>query len=412
MILSTQGQDLIKPAARLIDILKELLLSPGMEGRALAALATIDPSALLNVLLNKTDWVYLPGQFLLGTVAGSPARLLENCGIVLDKLALAPNALHRLRMPNSKESLGVLFSRIFMAICRKSIVESLCPLPDAGAGIWIAFLGAVYPAQGVSTSCIIAGLECGLLALLGRVATALRCVTFSPRSMKIFEDLALRVLQPALVWPAVIRAFHPAKIRDAVLIDDATGVKWRPLVQLLWNFLEARKIKKRLNKEISHAECARQQAMYPLMCCCARVFYCSRACQKADWRAGHKMVCTYKDLQEPMLIVDSAGTLRVERSSTLRFDTRCFIRRLTLSMMKGRGYATEEVQSVQLVDFVQDEATTSLPVPRKNFLPGHVHIFAVFRRDTDTIVLEVARMPHSEFHAFVAPKKKGRKHRT
>ena len=113
-----------------------------------------------------------------------------------------------------------------------------------------------------------------------------------------------------------------------------------------------------------------------------------------------------------MLIVDSAGTLRVERSSTLRFDTRCFIRRLTLSMMRGRGYATEEVQSVQMVDFVKDEATTSLPVPRKNFLPGHVHIFAVFRRDTDTIVLEVARMPHSEFHAFVAPKKKGRKHRT
>ncbi|KAL1663245.1 hypothetical protein GGF50DRAFT_128095 [Schizophyllum commune] len=389
------GQDLIKPAARLIDILKELLLSPGTEGRALAALATIDPSALLNVLLNKTDWVYLPGQFLLGKVAGSPARLLENCGIVLDKLALAPNALHRLRMPNSKESLGVLFSRIFMAICRKSIVESLCPLPDAGAGIWIAFLGAVYPAQGVSTSCIIAGLECGLLALLGRVATALRCVTFSPRSMKIFEDLALRVLQPALVWPAVIRAFHQAKIRDAVLIDDATGVKWRPLVQLLWNFLEARKIKKRLNKEISHAECARQQA-------------------NADWRAGHKMVCTYKDLHEPMLIVDSAGTLRMERSSTLRFDTRRFIRRLTLSMMKGRGDATEEVQSVQMVDFVKDESKsrTSLPVPRKNFLPGHVHIFAVFRKDTDTIVLEVARMPHSEFHAFVAPKKKGRRHRT
>ncbi|KAL1674445.1 hypothetical protein EV122DRAFT_220589 [Schizophyllum commune] len=414
MILSTQGQDLIKPAARLIDILKELLLSPGTEGRALAALATIDPSALLNVLLNKTDWVYLPGQFLFGTVAGSPARLLENCGVVLDKLALAPNALHRLRMPNSKESLGVLISRIFMTICRKSIVASLCPLPDAGAGIWIAFLGAVYPAQGVSTSCIIAGLECGLLALLGRVATALRCVTFSPRSMKIFEDLALRVLQPALVWPAFIRAFHQAKVRDAVLIDDATGVKWRPLVQLLWNFLEARKIKKRLNKEISHAECARQQAMYPLMCCCARVFYCSRACQKADWRAGHKMVCTYKDLHEPMLIVDSAGTLRVERSSTLRFDTRRFIRRLTLSMMKGRGDATEEVQSVQMVDFVKDESKsrTSLPVPRKNFLPGHVHIFAVFRRDTDTIVLEVARMPHSEFHAFVAPKKKGRKHRT
>ena len=115
-----------------------------------------------------------------------------------------------------------------------------------------------------------------------------------------------------------------------------------------------------------------------------------------------------------MLIVDSAGTLRMERSSTLRFDTRRFIRRLTLSMMKGRGDATEEVQSVQMVDFVKDESKsrTSLPVPRKNFLPGHVHIFAVFRKDTDTIVLEVARMPHSEFHAFVAPKKRGGKHRT
>ncbi|KAI5899604.1 uncharacterized protein SCHCODRAFT_01084550 [Schizophyllum commune H4-8] len=405
MILSTQNQDLIKPASRLIDILKELPLSPGTEGRALAALATVDPSALLNVLLNKTDWVYLPGQFLFGTVAGSPARLLENCGIVLDMLALAPNALHRLRMPNSKRSLGVVISRIFMAICRKSIVASLCPLPDAGAGIWIAFLGAVYPAQGVPTSCIIAGLECGLLALLGRVATALRCVTFSSRSMKIFEDLALRVLQPALVWPAVIRAFHQANIRDAVLIDNATSVKWQPLVQLLWNFSEARKIKKRLNREISHAKCAHHQAMYPL------AFYCSRDCQKADWRAGHKLVCAYKDLHEPMLIVDSSGILRVERSSTLRFDTRCFIRRLTLSMMKGRGSGAEEVQSVQMVNFVKDEARTALPVPRKNLLPGHVYIFAVFRRDTDTIVLEVARMPHSEFHALVTPKK-GRKHRS
>ena len=173
--------------------------------------------------------------------------------------------LKKVRVTVINVPLGWVFS-IFMAICRKSIVASLCPLSDAGAGIWIAFLGAVYPAQGVPTSCIIAGLECGLLALLGRVATALRCVTFSPRSMKIFEDLALRVLQPALVWPAVIRAFHQAKIRDAVLIDDATGVKWRPLVLLLWNFLEARKIKKRLNREISHAECARQQASAMLTC--------------------------------------------------------------------------------------------------------------------------------------------------
>ncbi|KAL1742387.1 hypothetical protein HDZ31DRAFT_43369 [Schizophyllum fasciatum] len=278
-------------------------------------------------------------------------------------------------------------------------------LPRTFACFWIWILGELYPDEGTTTRDVVVGIESGLIPMLARIADEVD--DLEGRAVDTCARIACEVLGPALAWPVVIRtlrkhAKNALDLRNVARVCD----KWAPFADLWLAFGHANEVKKYWDEEV--ACCPPGRSRHLRMCCCARAFYCSRTCQKTHWRAGHKAVCTYKELDCPITVIElSTGSQRIEYR-TLSYEMRCFIRRLTLSAIAQHAPKDIAGISTYLVDFsrsatpIHYAGNTTWPIPCSSLKPGHVHTFATFRRDTDVVLLEVDCKPESDFMALAS----------
>ncbi|KAL1732976.1 hypothetical protein EV714DRAFT_247142, partial [Schizophyllum commune] len=120
-----------------------------------------------------------------------------------------------------------------------------------------------------------------------------------------FRQLSTRYIQtvlgPALLWPDVLRACRKA-IKAGHFIADIDDRRMVDRVPELRAFFERYRICLKIytdlraeTKALQHchrAGCPGSTEPIRHVCACGAVYYCSRICQKADWRARHRIICT------------------------------------------------------------------------------------------------------------------------
>ncbi|TRM57633.1 hypothetical protein BD626DRAFT_464590, partial [Schizophyllum amplum] len=115
-----------------------------------------------------------------------------------------------------------------------------------------------------------------------------------------FTKLLIAVIVPAINWPDGLRAckYHVARSGlplDAGAKEDTASFLLFPLAVRFTDccraYQEFRKVVKHLRGRCG--ECKRQATVEEdfKMCVCGTVFYCSKACQRAAWGAGHSAIC-------------------------------------------------------------------------------------------------------------------------
>lgn len=148
---------------------------------------------------------------------------------------------------------------------------------------------------------VVEAIRAGILTYIDSI---LHFVPETGRTGKAWHENAERwvrnVLMPAMVWPDVLRACMKQTGFCKRLADPPSTMK------LTWNALAGRfvvicpryqsfvsRIRALQRDGCSNPDCrtARPQGGKLKMCTCATVFYCSRECQTAHWRSGHKREC-------------------------------------------------------------------------------------------------------------------------
>ncbi|KAF7302784.1 MYND-type domain-containing protein [Mycena kentingensis (nom. inval.)] len=138
-------------------------------------------------------------------------------------------------------------------------------------------------------------IECGLLVLISKAMTQNPAVDM--------DELGwLAILQRGLAHRAVVAAVQ--RVRDdlePVLSKlRVTGTPVAPYYERLVNFITLHRFRykvledvRRRESECSYEQCPTQIADAGMRRCasCCEVFYCSRECQRKDWRSGHRDAC-------------------------------------------------------------------------------------------------------------------------
>lgn len=132
-------------------------------------------------------------------------------------------------------------------------------------------------------------------------------------------DFIRYVLTPAFVWPDVLHTLRQA-IKERHISWDVERIRplWYELSELCRRYEQYLCITKQLRAELRSLKWCHNgdwcfQRVEPSargMCACGQVFYCSRACQRAHWRRGHRAQCRTRDeiehlkLENPRVLVN------------------------------------------------------------------------------------------------------------
>uniref|UniRef100_D8QKE2 MYND-type domain-containing protein n=1 Tax=Schizophyllum commune (strain H4-8 / FGSC 9210) TaxID=578458 RepID=D8QKE2_SCHCM len=151
-----------------------------------------------------------------------------------------------------------------------------------------------------TVSPIVEAFDAGVLRILVQL-----CLFEDDTTELEFRQLSTRYIQtalgPALLWPDVLRACRKAiKVGHFIVdIDDRRMVDRVPELRAFFEryrvCLKALTDLRAETKALQHchrAECPGSTEPIRHICACGAVYYCSRICQKADWRARHRITCT------------------------------------------------------------------------------------------------------------------------
>ncbi|KAK7028611.1 hypothetical protein R3P38DRAFT_3267470 [Favolaschia claudopus] len=148
---------------------------------------------------------------------------------------------------------------------------------------------------------VVQALDAGLLNVILCCGSAKHLKEMSA----LLDDLLNDILPSATVYYSVLSAFRRALVEirhidaGATFGDEEYLELWEELIELvrprltLLDEYDSGKLAASIHRACDNLECCNVVPKRELKCCnsCLSAVYCSRACQKTDWKAGHRQGC-------------------------------------------------------------------------------------------------------------------------
>ncbi|KAL1718048.1 hypothetical protein EV715DRAFT_201864 [Schizophyllum commune] len=143
-------------------------------------------------------------------------------------------------------------------------------------------------------------IEAGLLVVVDRCQTIVPDGTYDDFNWRMSGDGWLNMLFPAMIWPDVLRACGRHHVFEGRPADEASTTMWPSwkVVARRYAILYPRyRVYRKALQLAGHQGCCNLKSrpdtkVKMKMCGCAKVRYCSSACQRADWLARHRSSCS------------------------------------------------------------------------------------------------------------------------
>lgn len=363
------------------------------------------PGRALRMILERMEWAYY-GEYVTEAEESKQVDTYIRMFSTDDTLLGDDEMMTNLKAAGMPVSLARILRR---ATARTDMVKNHSHRRSI-LGIWFKTLDVLlnlHPAPSLSLSDVTAALRHGLLTALYLALCTAADTRDDEEAITNFRrnaaNIAGRCLTTGLVWPKVLRAFDTAFYREQ--LDEATNgcnpPEWEALISRYQFYTRTRQTYNanlvKIFERCGNTECPFAELDTRLRICpCASVSYCSRACQKTDWRARHHQNCSII-INAPTIA--SADTITVAHiPDSVSLAERIYLKRCAAEylMEYGDPEAMRDICSV-LVDLINPQQPyPSVKYGELDSLPGigefderYIHIYVRVRRSGYVILIEV-----------------------